>query len=85
VILVASWLGGHPGAGAVPLAIMVGFGLFLLPAGRGEICPRPAEGGRDQRLARMDLRATVVPGLVLITVLMAAWLVEIARGHSGCP
>ena len=24
-------------------------------------------------------------GLVLITVLMAAWLVEIARGHSGCP
>jgi hypothetical protein len=33
----------------------------------------------------VDLRATVVPGLVLITVLMAAWLVEIARGHSGCP
>jgi hypothetical protein len=47
-------------------------------------CPRPAEDGRDERLARMDLRATVVPGLVLITVLMAAWLVEIARGNSGC-
>lgn len=24
-------------------------------------------------------------GLVLITVLIVAWLVEIARGHSGSP
>jgi hypothetical protein len=33
----------------------------------------------------MDLQATAVPGLVLTTVLMAAWLVEIACGHSGSP
>jgi hypothetical protein len=26
-----------------------------------------------------------VAGLVLITTLIAAWLVEIARGHSGSP
>ena len=36
VILAAGWLGGHPGAGAVSLAIMAGFGLFLLLAGRSE-------------------------------------------------
>ena len=47
--------------------------------------PRPAGDGRDERFARIDLRAIAVSGLVLITVLIAAWLVEIARGHSGSP
>jgi hypothetical protein len=41
--------------------------------------------GRDERFTQIDLRATAVTGLVLITTLIVAWLVEIARGHSGNP
>ena len=34
VVLAASWLGGQLGAGLISLAILAGFGLFLLLAGR---------------------------------------------------
>ena len=85
VVLAASWLGGHLGAGAVSLAIMAGFGLFVLLAGRSETIRGLRGDGRDERLAQIDLRATAAAGLVLIIVLIVNWLAEIARGHSGSP
>ena len=30
-------------------------------------------------------RATAVAGLVLITAVIVAWLVQVAQGHSGSP
>jgi len=83
--LVAAWLGGQPGAGWISLAIMAGFGLFLLFAGRSETIRGLRGDGRDERFAQIDLRATAVAGLALITTLIVAWLVEIAQGHSGSP
>ncbi len=84
-MFVASWLGGHPGAGAVSLGLMAGFGLvLLLVAGRSETI-RGLTFGRDERFAQIDLRATAVTGLAVITALIAAWLTAVARGHSGRP
>jgi hypothetical protein len=85
VVLLASWLGGHPGEGAYGLAIMAGFGLFLLLAGRSETIRGLRGDGRDERFAQIDMRATAAAGLVLIITLIVAWLVETARGHSGSP
>jgi hypothetical protein len=85
VVFVASWLGGQPGAGVYGLVVMAAFGLvLLLLTGRSETI-RGLTVGRDERFAQIDLRATAVAGLVLITALVVAWLVEIARGHSGNP
>jgi hypothetical protein len=86
VILVASWIGGHPVAGVFSLAIMVAFGLFVLLAGARSETIRGLRGdGRDERFAMIDLRATAVAGLSLLTTVIVSWLVEIARGHSGSP
>jgi uncharacterized membrane protein len=85
VVLVASWLGGQLGAGVYGLAVLAIFGLvLLLLTGRSETI-RGLTVGRDERFAQIDLRATAVTGLVLIITVIVAWLVEIARGHSGNP
>ena len=85
VVLVASWLGGQLGAGVYGLAVLAIFGLvLLLLTGRSETI-RGLTVGRDERFAQIDLRATAVTGLGLIITVIVAWLVEIARGHSGNP
>ena len=85
VVLVASWLGGSLSAGVYGLVVLAVFGLaLLLLTGRSETL-RGLTIGRDERFAQIDLRATAVAGLVLIITVIVAWLVEIARGHSGNP
>jgi hypothetical protein len=85
VICLTSWLGGQLGAGLISLAVMAAFGLLiLLLTGRSETV-RGLTVGRDERFAQIDLRATAVAGLVVIVTLIVAWLVAIARGHSGHP
>jgi len=85
VVLAASWLGGQLGAGIFSLAVMAGLGLvFLLVTGRSETI-RGLTTGRDERFAQIDLKATAAAGLVLLIAVIVAWLVEIARGHSGSP
>jgi hypothetical protein len=85
VVLAASWSGGHPGVGLVSLAVMVGFGLFLLLAGRSETIRGLRGDGHDERFAQIDLQATAVAGLALIITLIVSWLAAIAQGHSGSP
>ncbi len=84
-VLVPSWLGGQLGAGLFSLAVMAAFGLFFLLLTRRSETIRGLTTGRDERFAQIDLRATAVAGLILIIVLIVAWLVEIAQGHSGSP
>ena len=85
VVLLASWLGDQLGTGVYGLVVMAVFGLVvLLLTGRSETI-RGLTVGRDERFAQIDLRATAAAGLVLITTVIVAWLVEIARGHSGSP
>ncbi len=62
---------------------MAGLALVLLVTGRSETIRGLRGDGRDERFAQIDLRATAVTGLVLLVTLIVAWLVQIARGHSG--
>jgi hypothetical protein len=84
-MLAASWLGGHPGLGFVMLAFMAGFGLFCLLAARRSETIRGLTFGRDERFAQIDLRATAVAGLAVLTALIVAWLVAVAQGNTGNP
>jgi hypothetical protein len=56
VVLGASSLGGHPGVGLVLLAIMAGFGLFLVLAGRSETIRGLGGDGRDEPSPRSTCR-----------------------------
>ena len=85
VVLAVSWAGGSLSSGLISLAVMAGFGLFILLAGRSETIRGLRGDGRDERFAQIDLQATAVAGLVLIVTLIVAWLIEIAQGHSGSP
>ena len=85
VILAVSWLGGHPGEGAVSCGVLVVFGLVVLAAGRSETVRGLRGDGRDERFAQIDLKATAVAGLALIVALIVAWLTATARGQSGSP
>ena len=85
VVLAAGWLGGQLGIGLFGLVVMAAFGLVILLLTRRSETIRGLTTGRDERFAQIDLKATAVAGLALILTVIVAWLVEIARGHSGQP
>ncbi len=85
LVLLAGWLGGQLVGGVIGLAIMAAFGLFVSVAGRSETIRGLRGDGCDERFAQIDLRATAISGLVLTTAVIVAFLVEVARGHSGAP
>jgi hypothetical protein len=85
VMLAVSWLGGHPGQGVISLAVLAGFGLVILLAGRSETIRGLRGDGRDERFAQIDLQASAVAGLAVIVALIVAWMVATARGQSGSP
>lgn len=41
--------------------------------------------GRDERFRQIDIHATAIAGLAVISAILIALLVEVARGHSGSP
>jgi hypothetical protein len=85
VVLLAGWLGGQLVTGLIGLVVMACFGLVIAVSGRSETIRGLRGDARDERFAQIDLRATAATGLVLIVVLVVAFLVEVARGHSGNP
>ena len=85
VVFVAQWIGGDPGSGLVSFAIVAGFGLLVLLGGRSETIRGLRGDGRDERFRRIDIHATALAGLAVITAVIVAFLVEVARGHNGTP
>jgi hypothetical protein len=85
VVFIAQWIGGDPGSGLVSFAILAGAGLVLLLGGRSETIRGLRGDGRDERFRQIDVHATALAGLVVITAVIVAFLVELARGHSGSP
>jgi drug/metabolite transporter (DMT)-like permease len=83
VMLTASSLGGHPGLGLAMLGIMVAFGSVFLLGGRNETIR--LMGRPDERWRAIDLAATAIAGLVLITVVIGAFVWELAHGRDGSP
>jgi Na+/citrate or Na+/malate symporter len=85
VMFVAQWIGGNPLSGLGSLAIMTAFGALLLLGGRSETIRGLRGDGRDERFRQIDIHATAIAGLAAITAIIVAFVVELARGHSGSP
>jgi hypothetical protein len=85
VVFIAQWIGGDPRSGLVSFAILAGFGALVLLGGRSETIRGLRGDGRDERFRQIDVHATAVAGLVVISATIVAFLVEVARGHSGSP
>jgi membrane protein YdbS with pleckstrin-like domain len=86
VFFVAQWIGDDPSGGLVSLAIMAVFAAVLVllegRSGAVAILRRPA---RDERARSIDMAATAFSGIVLITVVIAAVMVQLARGEDPSP
>ena len=85
VIFGAQWIGGDAGSGLVSLGIMSAFGALVLFGGRSETIRGLRGDGRDERFRAIDMRATAISGLAVITAIIVAFVIELARGHDGSP
>jgi len=85
LLFAAQWVGGNPGSGLVSLGIMVAFGALVLLGGRSETIRGLRGDGRDERFRQIDIHATAIAGLAVITAIIVAFVVELARGHDGSP
>ena len=85
VYLVALSVAGQPVWGVLALAIMVVFSGALLLARRRSETVKGLLDHKDERISAIDLRATAIPALALIAVILIAFVVQIARGQSGWP
>ena len=83
--LVAQWIGGNLASGLESFAVMTVFGALILFGGRSETIRGLRGDGRDERFRQIDIHATALAGLAVIVTVVAASLVELARGHDGSP
>ena len=83
--LVAFWLGGTPGAGLGPFAVMAAYGTLLLVGGRSEIVRVLRGQPPDERYRMFDLRAGAITGTVTLSVLIGGLFYELAQGRDGNP
>jgi hypothetical protein len=85
LLFAAQWVGGNPGSGLVSLGIMTAFGALFLFGGRSDTIRGLRGDGRDERFRQIDIHATAIAGLAVITAIIVAFVVELARGHDGSP
>jgi hypothetical protein len=85
LLFAAQWVGGNPGSGLVSLGIMTAFGALVLLGGRSETIRGLRGDGRDERFRQIDIHATAIAGVAVITAVIIAFVVEVARGHNGTP
>jgi hypothetical protein len=84
-MLIAMWAGGDPRSGLFSLAVLTAFGALILLGGRSETIRGLRGDGRDERFRQIDIQATALAGMAVITAIIVAFLVEVARGHEGTP
>ena len=85
IVFIAQWIGGNPESGLVSFAILAGAGVLVLLGGRSETIRGLRGDGRDERFRMIDIHATALAGLAVITAIIVAFLVELVRGHNGNP
>ena len=85
LMLVAFWIGDSITEGLVSFGIMAALAAGILVFGRSETIRGLSGPGRDERWAKIDIHATALTGMVLITVIIGAFLVEVAQGEDGQP
>jgi len=84
-VFAAFAIGGRTGDGLRGFAVMAALAALLYFGGRSDTLRGLGGPGRDERWAAIDLRASAVAGFVLITVVLGAWLWEVANGDDGSP
>lgn len=84
-MLAAMWIGGDPETGLYSLAVMAALSALVLLGGRSETIRGLRGDGSDERFRQLDLVATAIAGFAVITAIIVAFLVEVARGHEGSP
>lgn len=85
VCLAAFWIGGDPLSGLISFVVIGGLGLVAVVGGRSETIRGLRGDGRDEYWAGLDRDATLVAGLVLITLVIVMCLWEWAHGRDGSP
>jgi len=86
VVLAAQWAGGDPSGGVISFAILAGTGAIFLFGGRWSETIRGLRGdGRDERFMQIDIAATALAGMAVITAIIVAFIVELAQGEDGAP
>jgi len=83
--LVAFWLGGNPGQGLASLGVMAGLGVVFLIGGRSDLIRGIRGDGRDEYWERIDVHATALAGIVVITAVIGMCLWEWGHGRDGSP
>ena len=84
-MLAAFWVGDRPGDGLAALAVMAVLGAVFLLGGRSEMIRGLRGDGRDEFWARLDTRASLFSGMVLVTAVIGMCLWEWAHGRDGFP
>lgn len=64
---------------------MTGFGALILLGGRSETIRGLRGDGRDERFRQIDVHATALAGIAVITAIIVASAIELARGQDGRP
>jgi hypothetical protein len=86
LIFTAYAIGDNAADGVYGFLVMAALAaVFYFGARRSETLSGLGGPGRDERWERIDLAATALAGIVLITVIIGAWLVEVAEGQDGSP
>jgi hypothetical protein len=82
----AYWIGDQPGLAAEAFGVMaVMAAIFWFGARRSETISGLGGPGRDERWERIDVHATALAGIAVITAIIGAWLVDVAQGGDGSP
>jgi hypothetical protein len=81
----AQWKGGDRQTGLTSLALFAVIAAVLALGGRSETIRMIRGDGRDERWARIDLAATALSGLTVITAVIVACAWEWAHGRDGSP
>ena len=83
--LVAFWIGGNLRQGLFSLALLGGLGVLFALGGRSETIRGLRGDGRDEYWSALDRDATLLAGVVVISVLIVMCLWEWAHGRDGSP
>ena len=83
--LVAFWIGDNPRQGVESMLILFGFGAIFLVGGRSETIRGLRGDGRDEYWRTLDLTATALCGIVLISAVIVMCFWEWAHGRDGSP
>jgi hypothetical protein len=68
--LAAFWIGGQPGSGLWALGVMLVFALLFAVGGRFDLIRGLRGDGRDEYWARIDVHATALSGIVVISAVI---------------